>query len=33
MRTTELFWKLFANTGSINAYLLYRKTNPSPSAS
>ena len=28
MRTSELFWKLFATTGSINAYLVYRRLNP-----
>lgn len=28
MRTSELFWKLFATTGSVNAYLIYRKLNP-----
>ena len=28
MRTSELFWKLFSSTGSINAYLVYRKLNP-----
>jgi hypothetical protein len=28
MRTSELFWKLFAATGSINAYLVYRRLNP-----
>jgi hypothetical protein len=27
MRTSELFWKLFSTTGSINAYLVYRKLN------
>jgi len=31
MATSELFWKLFANTGSIGAYLAYRKTNHTPS--
>lgn len=25
MRTSELFWKLFATTGSVNAYLVYRR--------
>jgi hypothetical protein len=33
MRTSELFWKLFASTGSVNAYLVYRKLNPSAVAS
>jgi hypothetical protein len=28
MRTSELFWKLFSTTGSINAYLVYRRLNP-----
>jgi hypothetical protein len=28
MRTSELFWKLFATTGSVNAYLVYRRLNP-----
>lgn len=28
MRTAELFWKLFSSTGSVNAYLVYRKLNP-----
>jgi hypothetical protein len=28
MRTSELFCKLFATTGSINAYLVYRRLNP-----
>ena len=32
MRTSELFWKLFATTGSVNAYLVYRKLNPSAAA-
>jgi hypothetical protein len=32
MRTSELFWKLFATTGSINAYLVYRKLNVTVSA-
>ncbi|MGH7684540.1 MAG: YqzL family protein [Vulcanimicrobiaceae bacterium] len=30
LRTSEFFWKLFANTGSVNAYLMYRKLNPIP---
>ena len=28
MHTSELFWKLFANTGSISAYLMYRHLYP-----
>lgn len=33
MRTAEIFWKLFANTGSISAYLMYRQLYPpSPSS-
>jgi hypothetical protein len=28
MRTSELYWKLFATTGSVNAYLVYRRLNP-----
>jgi hypothetical protein len=32
MRTHDRFWKLFANTGSIYAYLMYRQVNQ-PSAS
>ncbi|MGR4063934.1 MAG: YqzL family protein [Vulcanimicrobiaceae bacterium] len=31
MATTDFFWKLFAQTGSINAYLAYRRVPPSPS--
>jgi len=30
MATSELFWKLFAHTGSINAYLAYRQMHPTP---
>ncbi len=30
MATSDFFWKLFASTGSINAYLLYRHLHPSP---
>jgi hypothetical protein len=30
MRTSEVFWKLFATTGSVRAYLMYRHLNPSP---
>jgi hypothetical protein len=32
MRTSELFWKLFSTTGSVNAYLVYRRLNPTASA-
>jgi len=32
MRTTDLFWKLFTSTGSINAYLMYRHLNPGSAA-
>jgi len=30
MRTSEIFWKLFATTGSISAYLMYRHLHPTP---
>lgn len=30
MATSEFFWKLFKDTGSINAYLIYRQLHPSP---
>jgi hypothetical protein len=30
MATSDLFWKLFANTGSINVYLAYRTLHPTP---
>lgn len=30
MATSEFFWKLFANTGSISAYLIYRQLHPTP---
>jgi len=33
MRTTDFFWKLFTSTGSINAYLLYRKIYQTPATS
>ena len=33
MRTSEIFWKLFATTGSVNAYIMYRTLNPTPAAS
>jgi len=33
MRTSEIFWKLFASTGSINAYIMYRHLNPAPTTS
>lgn len=29
--TTELFWKLFQSTGSLEAYLLYRQNLDAPS--
>jgi hypothetical protein len=32
MRTAEFFWKLFATTGSISAYIMYRQLNPSHAA-
>lgn len=28
MATNDLFWKLFAQTGSISAYLAYRRIQP-----
>ncbi|MEO6913211.1 MAG: YqzL family protein [Candidatus Baltobacteraceae bacterium] len=28
MATSDLFWKLFADTGSISAYLVYRQLHP-----
>ena len=28
MATSDLFWKLFAQTGSISAYLVYRRIHP-----
>ncbi len=31
MATSELFWKLFAQTGSISAYLVYRRMHAIPS--
>ncbi len=30
MATSDLFWKLFAQTGSISAYLAYRRIHPVP---
>ena len=30
MRTNDRFWKLFANTGSIYAYLRYRQVIQAP---
>ncbi|HUY41352.1 MAG TPA: YqzL family protein [Candidatus Dormibacteraeota bacterium] len=33
MATCDFFWKLFAQTGSINAYLAYRRTHAAPSPS
>jgi hypothetical protein len=32
MATSDVFWKLFAQTGSISAYLAYRKISPVASA-
>jgi len=32
MVTSDLFWKLFAQTGSISAYLAYRRMYPAASA-
>ncbi|MBV8749830.1 MAG: YqzL family protein [Candidatus Eremiobacteraeota bacterium] len=32
MRTSDVFWKLFATTGSISAYLMYRHLHRSPAA-
>jgi YqzL-like protein len=29
--TSEFFWKLFARTGSIDAYLVYRRLHPAAS--
>lgn len=31
MATSDFFWKLFRDTGSINAYLIYRQLHPVPS--
>ena len=31
MATSNLFWKLFAQTGSIDAYLAYRRLHAAPS--
>jgi len=33
MRTSEVFWKLFSTTGSINAYIMYRHLHPVPASS
>jgi 3-methyladenine DNA glycosylase Mpg len=33
MRTNDRFWKLFTNTGSIYAYLMYRQVNQAPVSS
>ncbi|MDE2481637.1 MAG: YqzL family protein [bacterium] len=33
MATSELFWKLFSQTGSISAYLAYRRISPVASPS
>jgi hypothetical protein len=32
MATTDLFWNLFALSGSVTAYLAYRQSNPSRSS-
>ncbi len=32
MATSYLFWRLFAQTGSIDAYLAYRRLNAAPGA-
>ena len=32
MLTPEFFWKLFTSTGSISAYLMYRRLYASPSS-
>ncbi|MBV8489010.1 MAG: YqzL family protein [Candidatus Eremiobacteraeota bacterium] len=29
--TSNFFWKLFSQTGSIDAYLVYRRLHPEPS--
>ncbi|MBV8639256.1 MAG: YqzL family protein [Candidatus Eremiobacteraeota bacterium] len=31
MASSDLFWKLFAQTGSISAYLAYRRIHAAPS--
>ncbi len=31
MATSNFFWKLFAQTGSIDAYLAYRRIHAAPS--
>ncbi|HYL26472.1 MAG TPA: YqzL family protein [Candidatus Nitrosotalea sp.] len=31
MATSNLFWRLFAQTGSIDAYLAYRRLHAAPS--
>lgn len=28
MQTSDIFWKMFTNTGSITAYILYRRLTP-----
>jgi hypothetical protein len=30
MASSEFFWKIFATTGSVNAYLIYRTLHPTP---
>ncbi|MFN2448516.1 MAG: YqzL family protein [Candidatus Baltobacteraceae bacterium] len=32
MATSDFFWKLFKDTGSINAYLIYRQLHPTAAA-
>jgi hypothetical protein len=32
MATSNLFWRLFAQTGSIDAYLAYRRLHAAPTA-
>jgi hypothetical protein len=33
MQTSDMFWKMFKRTGSISAYILYRRLNPAPAVS
>ncbi|MBV9102230.1 MAG: YqzL family protein [Candidatus Eremiobacteraeota bacterium] len=33
MLTPDFFWKLFTSTGSISAYLMYRRLHASPAGS
>jgi len=32
MRTSEFFWSLFSTTGSVKAYIQYRRLHPAPVA-